>query len=382
MKIARIAPLSYSPGKLEYFSFIRSGMGAEYHQNPNFYAFADGTVMMHWMAYDFDECSNNAVQLYSISTDRGLNWSDPQVYMADYAGGVPYLKLLRLEGGFNALMFQVQTVMDELVVDPQRRIATGGANYFHSSARVYLRRSADGGRTFEHGRELPYTDITSGMSLPGVGFYGAIEELMQLRGGRVLAAFAWIDPQRSDVAQGHQHFSASCLLSDDGGNTWTPGGPITADTPRGVMEPQIVETAPNRLFCLFRTKSGFLYQTLSEDGGRTWSASRPSPLPSPESMPRMIRLNSGKLLLAWNSASSPTQQPRHPMSATVSSDGGQTWSQPKIIADETGENQLSNHALAQLEDGRILLCLSRYHATRPMVSDLDMAIFDETWLTE
>jgi hypothetical protein len=34
----------------------------------------------------------------------------------------------------------------------------------------------------------------------------------------------------------------------------------------------------------------------------------------------------------------------------------------------------------QLADGRILLCLSRYHATRPMVSDLDMAIFDETWL--
>jgi Neuraminidase (sialidase) len=341
MKIARIAPLAYSPGKLEYFSFIRSGMGAEYHQNPNFYVFADGAVMMHWMAYDFDECSNNAVQLYSISKDSGLTWSDPQVFMADYADGVPYLRLLRLEGGSNALMFQVQTVMEELEVDEQRRIATGGANYFNSRARVYLRRSADGGRTFDHGRELPYTDITSGKSLPGVGFYGAIEELVQLRGGRIVAAFAWMDPQRSNIAQGHQHFSVSCLLSDDGGNTWATSGPIIADTPRGVMEPQIVETAPDQLFCLFRTQSGFLYQTRSEDGGRAWSASRPSPLPSPESMPRMIRLASGNLLLAWNPVSSVTQQPRHPMSAAVSSDGGRTWSAPKPIADETGENQLT-----------------------------------------
>lgn len=380
MKIARIAPLSYTPGKLEYFSFIRSGSGAEYHQNPNFYVFADGAVMMHWMAYDFDECSNNAVQLYSISRDRGLIWSDPQVFMADYAGGVPYIRLLRLEGTSHALMFLAQTVMEELVVDEQRRIATGGGSYFNSRTRVYLRHSGDGGRTFDHGREISYTDITSGRSLEGVGFYGAIEELIQLRGGRILAAFVWMDPLRCRIAEGYQHFTASCLLSDDGGKTWKSGGPITADTPRGVMEPQIVEIAPDRLFCLFRTKGGFLYQTHSNDGGHTWEPTSPSKLASPESMPRMIRLNSGNLLLVWNPVSSITQQPRHPMSAAISTDGGRTWSEPKTIANETGENQLSNHALVQLDDGRILLGLSRYHAICPMVSDLDMALFDEAWL--
>lgn len=383
MKIAHIAPLTYSPGKLEYFSFIRGNVGAEYHQNPNFYLFTDGTVMMHWMAYDFDECSNNAIQLYSISKDGGLYWSDPQVFIADYAGGVPYIRLLPLENSPHALMIQVQTVMEELEVDEQRRIATGGGSYFNSRSRVYIRHSSDGGRTFNHGREIPHADITSGQSLPGVGFYGAIEELIQLRSGRILAAFVWMDPRRCKIAQGYQHFSASCLLSDDGGNTWSPGnGPITTDTPRGVMEPQIVETAPDQLFCLFRTKGGFLHQTTSEDGGRSWSASRPSPLPSPESMPRMIRLNSGNLLLVWNPMSSTTQQPRHPMSAALSKDGGQTWSHPKTIANESGDNQLSNHALVQLADGKILLGLSRYHAIRPMVSDLDMAIFDEAWLLQ
>jgi hypothetical protein len=51
-----------------------------------------------------------------------------------------------------------------------------------------------------------------------------------------------------------------------------------------------------------------------------------------------------------------------------------------MIADETGTNQLSNHALAQLDDGRILLGISHYHDIRPMTSDLDLAIFDEEWL--
>ena len=51
-----------------------------------------------------------------------------------------------------------------------------------------------------------------------------------------------------------------------------------------------------------------------------------------------------------------------------------------MIATETGSNQLSNHGLIQLDDGRILLGISHYRDVRPMTSDLDMAIFDEEWL--
>ena len=381
MKIARISPLTYTPGKIEYFSFIRSGSGADYHQNPVFYVFPNGDLMMYWYAYDFDECSNNSVLLYSISKDSGINWSDPQVYMADYPGGIPYIRMLRLNGTDNAIMFIIQTIMDEIKVDSESRVATAGSDYFKSRTRVYLRRSTDGGRSFDHGSEMPYTDISGGKILPEVGFYGAVEELIQLKSGRVLASFVYLDPLRSDINTQYQHFEASCMLSDDEGFTWKrSAGQITVDTPRGVMETQIVETAPDRLFCLFRTKGGYLYETKSEDGGNTWSPSVKSPLPSPESMPRMIKLKSERLLLVWNNVSSVTQQPRHPMSASISEDGGCTWSRPKIIADETGSNQLSNHGLVQLDDGRIILCLSHYRDTRPMVSDLDIAIFDEEWL--
>ncbi|MCC6446877.1 MAG: exo-alpha-sialidase [Armatimonadetes bacterium] len=381
MKIGTIAPLSYTPGQLEYFQFLRGGVGADYHQGPRFYRFPEGTVRMTWEAYDFDECSPNSVTLYSDSPNRGITWSAPQVCMADIAGGVFSGPALRLRGSMTALMLLART-RHAIVVDEKRRVATAGSDYFQASTRIVLRRSADGGRTFDPGSEIPYREITGGKSLPGVGFYGAVDDLLQLQSGRVLAAFMYLDPERSDPARGLQHYTVACLLSDDEGRTWQRGGEITARTPRGAMEVQIAETAPDSLFCLFRTKGGYLYQTASLDGGRTWIPSAPSPLPSPESMARMIRLASGSLLVVWNNVSSVTQQPRHPLAAVLSRDGGRTWGQPKMIADETGLHQLSNHGLIQLDNGCILLGISHYRHVRPMTSDLDVALFDEAWLLE
>ena len=384
MKITHIAPLTYTPGKLEYFQFIRGGVGADYHQGPCFYQFADGLVRMMWGAYDFDECSPNVVTLYSDSRDRGLTWSDPQVYMADYPAGPLSGPVLRLHNGRDAIMYVVQA-RHEIQVDEDRRVATAGANYFQTRSHVYIRRSTDGGHTFDHGQELPWQEITGGEGLPGGGMYYGDVSLLHLQSGRILAAGNYLDPARSDAGKGvwaGQHFTGVCMLCDDGGKTWRRSGEITVDTPRGVMEPQIVENAPDQLFCLFRTKGGRLYQTTSADGGETWSRSVPSPLTAPESMSRMIRLQSGNLLVVWNNVSSTTQQPRHPLVAVVSSDGGRTWGAPKVIADETGSNHLSNHGLIQLDDGRILLGISHYRDVRPMTSDLDMALFDEQWIQQ
>lgn len=385
MKIARIAPLTYTPGKLGYFSFIRGGIGADYHQGPQFHVRGNGELLVYWGAYDFDECSNDAVSLYSVSRDRGLTWSDPSLFMADYPGGPQRVILLRLRDTDRTLMVVTQTLMDEITVDPARRVATAGSSYFRSRTRFYLRRSVDGGRAFDRGEELSYRTIMGGRELPRVGCYGAAEELVQLQSGRIVAAFMYLDADRSDPqAQtvATQHYTVACLLSDDQGLTWRRSSEITVDTPRGVMEPQIVETSPGRLFCLFRTKGGCLYQAESVDAGATWSASTPTALPSPESIARMIRLRSGRVLVVWNNVSSVTQHPRHPLSAAVSCDGGGTWSAPRVLADETGANQLSNHGIVQLDDGRILVGISHYHAIRPMSSDLDMAIFDEEWLLQ
>ncbi|MDD5598839.1 MAG: sialidase family protein [Victivallaceae bacterium] len=384
MKIARIPVLTYTPGKLEYFCFIRGGVGADYHQGPDFYQFPDGDLMMTWWAYDYEECSSDCVTLYSISKDRGLSWSGPQVYFADRVGGVGVFHRLRLRESNKVLRFHAKTVRDEIKIDEKRNIITAGCNYFKSKTRFFLQRSLDGGRTFDYGEELPYQKITGGKELPEIGCYGAVHGAVQLGNGRIVAVFYYLDPERSDAKEQKwesQHYKAACLLSDDEGCSWKHGGEIEVDTPRGVMEPQFIETSPNRIFCLFRTKGGYLYQTVSENGGESWSSSEPSALPSPESMARMIRLRNGNLLVVWNNVSSTTQQPRHPLSAVISRDNGKSWDNPRIIADESGRNQLSNHNLIQLDDGRILLGISHYHATRPFTGDLDIAIFDEKWLS-
>ena len=377
MRIGSIAPLSYTPGGLEVFSFVRGQTGADYHQGPVFHRYPDGRVMMVWWAYDFDECSRNGVCLYSVSAD-GCRWSGPQVYFADYPGGTAVPRFLALRDSERALMVLTR-FLHTIEVDSVRRVATRGSNYFRDRAAMVVRESADGGATFNHGTELPYALATGGKELPGTGFYGCAEEMIQLACGRIVMPVYYMDPDRADAEVGRQHYSVSFLLSDDEGRTWTRSNEITTDTVRGAMEPTVVESEPGRLYCLLRTKGGCLYETRSEDGGETWSAPRPSQLPAPESMARMIRLASGNLLLVWNNVSSPTQQPRHPLVAALSSDGGATWSNPRMIADESGANQLSNHGVTQLTDGRVLVGISHYHARRPMTSDLDMAIFDEAW---
>ena len=379
MKIATIAPLKYTPGKLEYFQFIRGGVGADYHQGPGFIQFPDGTVRMIWHAYDFDECSPNGVLLYSDSKDRGITWSNLQVYMADFMAGAIGGPILLLRDNKTALAVMCRTT-HKIEIDEKQRVATKGSDYFEARTQVFIRRSTDGGRTFDHGKEMPYQQFTGGKSLPGGGMYYGDVGLFQLADGRILIAGNFMDPVLSDLSKKEQHFTGVCMISDDGGHSWRRSQEITVDTPRGVMELQIVETEPDRLFCLFRTKGGYLYQTISEDGGETWSKSVPSPLTAPESMARMIKLQSGNLLVVWNNVSSTTQLPRYPLAAVISSDGGRSWGKPKVIANESGSNQLSNHGIIQLDDGRILLGISHYRDVRPMTSDLDMAIFDEMWL--
>jgi hypothetical protein len=382
VKIAHIAPTSYSAGKKTYYQFIRGGIGADYHQEPRFHLFPDGEVLMYWSAYDFDECSNNSVKLFSLSRDSGTTWTDPQVYLADFAGGVPYFVFMLSIGRDEALMICTRTRHDAVGVDERSRVATKGSNYFRSSTRVFLRRSVDGGRTFDYGEEVPHSLISRGRELPHVGFYGSPDDLVSLSSGRIIAAFTYMDPDRSNGETGVQHYTGACLYSDDRGRSWRRSTDIAVDTPRGAMELQIAETEPNQLLCLFRTKGGFVYQTISEDGGESWSPGEPSPLPAPESMPRMIRLKSGNLLVAWNNVSSTTQQPRHPIVAALSRDGGRSWSSPKIIADETGTHQLSNHGIIELPDGRILHGISHYRDVKPMTSDLDLAVYDERWVAE
>lgn len=372
MEIAQIIPCAYQRGKLSAYTYIRAGQGYDHHQGPILHAFADGRLLMCWGAYDIQECSNDGVVLYSVSLDQGETWEAPQVFMACPNAVVSHLQFAELDGG-EALMVYREGHYYGAREDRRRKATVGWANYAESPMHLLQKRSRDGGLTWDPPAAI---DPVLVMGCDRPPYYGSPEQLLRLAGGDLLLSVVYMDPDRRDP----QHFNMAYLRSADGGRTWEKTADLTVPDPRGAMEPSVAEVEPDRLYGVVRNKSGYLYEMRSADGGRTWEGPVKTSIPTVESMARVLQLASGRLLLVWNNQSSPTQQPRHPLAAALSADGGRTWDAPRVLADEVGANQLSNFNHLQTDDGRILVCTSHYRAQLPNSSDLDLLVFDEGWL--
>lgn len=374
MRTSFIVPCHYIRGKIEYVNLIKGGMGWSHHQGPGFTQYTDGRLCMLWSAYDIHECNNDNVILYSISRDNGETWSEPEVFMAAPGSNVSHVIQAQLRGTEEAIMINRETSFRGAEIDPVTRTVTKWANYGISPSRILIRRSLDLGKTWGLEHELSPEQIVPSYRPP---FYGAPESLMQLEGGELLLGICFLPPERRD----YQHYHIAFFLSDDKGDTWDRTFILTVPEERGAMEPTVVELGSNELYCLLRNKSGFLYETMSHDAGRSWTDPTKTSIPSPEAICRLLRLRSGKVILIWNNQSSRTQAPRYPLVVTISNDGCKSWSAPRLIATESGRNQLSNFGVVQLNDDRILLGVSHYNATRPTSSDIDLAVFDEEWIT-
>ena len=372
MEIANITPCTYAPGELTAYTFIRAGEGWDYHQNPILHAFSDGRLLMCWGAYDIQECSNDEVVLHSVSEDQGETWEPPQVFMASPSAVVSHLYFAEMEDG-EALVVYREGHYYGAREDRRRKASVGWANYAESPMHTLQKRSHDGGFTWDPPTEI---DPALVMGCDSPPYYGAPEQLLRLASGELLLSVGYMDPDRRDP----QHFNVAFLRSADGGRTWEKTADLTVPEERGAMEPSAAEVAPDVLYCAIRNKGGYVYETRSVDGGRTWEEPSKTAIPTVEAMAKVLTLASGRLMMVWNNQSSPTQQPRHPLVVAVSDDGGSTWGPTKVLADETGANQLSNFNHLQTSDGRILVCTSHYRAQPPHCSDLDMLVFDEAWL--
>ena len=373
IRIGSITPCRYTPGTLEYVSFIRGNAGWSHHQGPSLYQYSDGRLIMLWAAYDIDECNNDNVMLYSISEDSGERWSDPEVFMAAPGANVSHAFQVQLRGTDKVIMVNRESHFVGEIHDPVTKRHLKTADYARSASRIILRKSLDLGSTWNFGNELLYEQIVPHHRPP---FYGAPEAFLQLQSGELLMAVCFLPPDQREP----QHYHVAFLRSEDEGETWERTHILTVPEERGAMEPTIVELEPDELYCVLRNKSGYLYETMSLDGGRSWSAPEKTSIPSPEAICKLLKLQSGRVILIWNNQSSTTQRPRYPLVVAFSDDRCKNWSKPRVIATESGANQLSNFGVIQLSDGRILLGISHYHATPPTTSDIDLAIFDEEWI--
>src|SRR5262249_19680784 len=117
----------------------------------------------------------------------------------------------------------------------------------------YVRRSADGGKTWDKAEQLP------------AGLLGPIKNKpIQLASGAILAPTS---------VESHKAWACWVERSTDDGKTWRKFGPIAVpDHPHGIIQPTLFERKDKSILGLCRSRGLHLIcQGESKDGGETWS---------------------------------------------------------------------------------------------------------------
>ncbi len=159
-------------------------------------------------------------------------------------------------------------------------------------------------------------------------------------------------------------------ISDDQGKTWKL---VEMPESSGAVHANVVETEPNKLICLLRSRfADNVYISHSDDNGDTWTKPVPTVLPNNNSSISALKLKSGRIAIAYN----PTHTPnpvygkvawpglRCPVAVALSEDGGKTFPMMRNMERGEGffgeENTTNNKQyeypyLMQSRDGRLHL---------------------------
>lgn len=198
----------------------------------------------------------------------------------------------------------------------------------------YVMRSVDGGRTWGDVAML-HEDWT-----------GELRNAIQTRAGRVVISSMKMlhNPGRHGVLT---------YVSDDEGKTWAASPIIDlggCGHHGGVTEATVEELRDGRLWMLLRTNWGRFWQAFSGDGGLSWREVRPTEIEASSAPGLLKRLESGRLLLAWNRlfpegrrgfpltggdgnwSEVPVSNHREELSFAFSDDDGKTFGKPVVIA--------------------------------------------------
>ena len=155
---------------------------------------------------------------------------------------------------------------------------------------------------------------------------------------------------------------------------WKQTGAIAS--PRGAIQPAVVEVSAGRLIAYNRrgggygpTTDGWLVRAESRDGGWTWTPGRDSAFPNPNAAVDFLKLASGNLLLVYNDS----MTSRTPLIAALSTDADATYPHRRAIAEGPGD--FAYPIALQTADGRIHVV---YTSNRRQV--INHAVFAESWL--
>ena len=203
--------------------------------------------------------------------------------------------------------------------------------------RMLLRRSHDEGRT--------WSDPVQCMA---ASEYYVVnnDRVLRLASGRLIipAAFHRKLSDREEESAIDNRAVALFFLSDDDGRTWRESATAcalnTPHTQSGLQEPGVVELPNGDIWAWARTDQGRQYEFFSSDGGETWTEPRPSRFTSPQSPLSMRAVPGTKQLLAiWNPIPNyqtrPLTRPARDRTPLVGAMGegllDATWSAPFLV---------------------------------------------------
>jgi sialidase-1 len=247
------------------------------------------------------------------SDDHGLTWSEPEVVVENKSGcNVMSVSLLRLASGKLAMFYLVKNSWID--------------------CHPYMRISSDDGATWTEEKRV--------LAAPGY-FVMNNDRVIQTRKGRIIIPLAFHRSRGEDpktIKSWDFRAITLWIYSDDDGATWQEASSwwaMPVRSARGLQEPGVVEQADGSLFSWSRTDQGEQYGFTSADGGNTWTPPFPTELKSPTAPASIKRLpGSADLLAIYNDHSGKfpfTKGKRTPLVAAISSDGGKTWPQRKLI---------------------------------------------------
>jgi len=136
-----------------------------------------------------------------------------------------------------------------------------------------------------------------------------------------------------------------------------------------LLQPSAAALDERRILALLRDAGSDhrIHVARSEDAGSHWSEAEPTSLPNPNAGIALLRLADGRLLLASN----PQESGRNRLALQVSTDQGNTWSQPRLVEEGSNDDEYSYPALLQDRRGVIHLAYTwkrekiRHHSFRP-----------------
>jgi predicted neuraminidase len=186
-----------------------------------------------------------------------------------------------------------------------------------------------------------------------------------------------IDGRRLIVPLYSDGFSFSLMaFTDDGGRTWGFSEPLVG---AGNIQPSIATRADGTLVAYMRDNGPVpkrLHISTSRDKGLTWSLVKDSDLPNPGSGADIVTVRNGHWVLAYND----TEQGRHSLAVSLSTDEGRTWSATRHL--ESGPRDQSPSgaypSIIQGADGSIHVVYS-FHGSAAGKT-IKYARFPESWL--